>query len=51
MAKKPRAAEPKRWRINSVYERRKDGPKRVEQAYGILVGAREADRNNTRRNG
>lgn len=51
MAKKPRAAEPKRWRINSVYERRRDGPQRVEQAYRILVDDREADHNNMRRNG
>jgi len=51
MSKNPRAAQPKQWRISSVYERRRDGRKRVEQAYRILVDGREANHNNTRRNG
>jgi hypothetical protein len=51
MSKNPRAAQTKQWRINSVYERRRDGRKRVEQAYRILVDAKEVNHNNTRRNG
>ena len=49
MSKNPRAAQPKRWRISSVYERRREGPKRVEQTYRLLVGAREVNHNDTRR--
>lgn len=54
MAKKPRVPESKKWRIDSVYERRRDGPGRVEQAYRILVdpegGAKEMEHDKTRRN-
>lgn len=39
MAKKPPIQESKKWRIDSVYERRRDGPGRVEQAYRILADA------------
>ena len=51
MAKKPRAAKPKRWRISSVYERRRDGPGRVEQAYRILADSKGTEHDNTRRRG
>ena len=49
MAKKPRAAQPKRWRIDSVYERRRDGPGRIEQAYRILADAKGTEHDDTRR--
>jgi hypothetical protein len=31
------------WRIDSVYVRRRDGPKRIEQAYRILIDGKGAD--------
>ncbi|MBA3472300.1 MAG: hypothetical protein LC781_19140 [Actinobacteria bacterium] len=44
MSRNPRAARPKKlWRIASVYERRRDGPKRIEQAYRILIEGGEED--------
>ena len=36
----PRAARPEQWRIDSVYERRRDAPKRIERAYRILIEAK-----------
>jgi hypothetical protein len=49
MSKDSRAAQPKQWKVNSVYERRRDGPKRIEQAYRILIDGTEANHNKTRR--
>ena len=43
MSKSPRAARPAQWRISSVYVRKRDGPKRIEQAYRILIDAKEAN--------
>jgi len=43
MSRNPRAARPEQWRINSVYVRRRDGPKRIEQAYRILVDGGEGN--------
>jgi hypothetical protein len=37
MSSSRRAARPTRWTINSVYVRRRDGPKRIEQAYRVLI--------------
>ena len=37
----PRASRPKRWRISSVYIRKRDAPKRIERAYQILIDAKE----------
>ncbi len=51
MSKNPRAAQPKQWRISSVYQRRRDGPKRIEQAYRILIDGKEANHNKTKRSG
>lgn len=51
MSRNPPAARPKQWRISSVYERRRDGPKRIEQAYRILIDAREANLEKMRRSG
>jgi hypothetical protein len=31
------------WSINSVYVRRRDGPKRIEQVYRILIDGKEAN--------
>ena len=45
MSRSPRAARPKQWRISSVYVRRRDGPKRIEQAYRILIDDKEANPN------
>ncbi len=43
MSKSPRAARHARWRIDSVYVRKRDGPKRIEQAYRILLdGGKDA---------
>jgi hypothetical protein len=44
MSSNPRAARPKRWRrIDSVYVRRRDAPKRIEKAYQILIDGSEAN--------
>lgn len=43
MSRSPRAARPTPWRIDSVYLRRRDGPKRIEQAYRILIEGKEAN--------
>jgi len=43
MSRSPQAARPARWRISSVYVRRRDGPKRIEQAYRILIDGKEAN--------
>jgi len=43
MSKNPRAARPKRWRIDSVYIRRRDAPKRIERAYRILIDGGETN--------
>jgi hypothetical protein len=45
MSKSPRAARPAPpWRIDSVYVRKRDGPKRIEQAYRILLdGGKDAN--------
>ena len=51
MSRNPRAARPKQWRINSVYVRRREGPKRIELAYRILIEAREANPEKKRRSG
>jgi len=45
----PRTARPKRWRIDSVYIRRRDAPKRIEQAYQILIDAKEENPEKKRR--
>ncbi len=37
------------WTINSVYVRRRDGPKRIEQAYQILIDGKEANPKKKRR--
>ena len=37
MSRSPRAARPAPWKISSVYVRRRDGPKRIEQPYRILI--------------
>jgi hypothetical protein len=52
MSSNPRAARrpnKKRWRINSVYERRRDGPKRIEQAYRILIEGTQGNPEKRRR--
>jgi hypothetical protein len=49
MSRNPRAARPKRWRIDSVYVRKRDAPKRIEQAYRILIGDRAANPEKKRR--
>jgi hypothetical protein len=51
MSSNPRAARPKRWRIDSVYVRRRDAPKRIEQAYRILIGDGAANSEKRRRKG
>jgi hypothetical protein len=51
MSSKPRATRPQQWRIASVYERRRDGPKRIEQAYRILIELGEANPEKMRRRG
>jgi transposase len=37
MSRSPRAARPAPWKISSVYVRRRDGPKRIEQPHRILI--------------
>ena len=51
MSRNPRAARPKHWRIDSVYVRRRDAPKRIEQAYRILIDGKEANPEKKRRSG
>jgi hypothetical protein len=52
MSRNPRrAACPEQWRINSVYVRRRDGPKRIEQAYRILIDGAERNPEKMRRRG
>jgi hypothetical protein len=53
MSSNPRAVRrpKKRWRITSVYERRRDGPKRIEQAYRILIEGGEGNPEKMRRRG
>jgi hypothetical protein len=51
MSRNSRAARPKRWRIDSVYIRRRDAPKRIEQAYQILISDRTANPEKKRRSG
>jgi hypothetical protein len=50
MSRSPGAARPARWRISSVYVRKRDGPKRIEQAYRILIDDKEANPEKRRRN-
>ena len=38
------------WTINSVYVRKRDAPKRIEQAYRILIDDKEANPEKRRRN-
>jgi hypothetical protein len=47
----PRARRPKQWRIDSVYERRRDAPKRIERAYRILIEGEDANPEKKRRSG
>jgi hypothetical protein len=49
MSRSPRAARPTLWRISSVYVRKRDGPKRIEQAYRILIDGKEANTKKRRR--
>jgi hypothetical protein len=51
MSRNPRAARPKQWRIDSVYVRRREAPKRIEQAYRILIDGREVNPEKKRRSG
>jgi hypothetical protein len=51
MSGNPRAARPEQWRINSVYVRRRDGPKRIEQAYRVLIEGGEGNAEKMRRRG
>jgi hypothetical protein len=51
MSRNPRAARSEQWRINSVYVRRRDGPKRIEQAYRILIEGGEGNSEKMRRRG
>jgi hypothetical protein len=50
MSRNAHAARPKQWRIDSVYVRRRDAPKRIEQAYRILVDGKKVNPQKTRRN-
>jgi hypothetical protein len=52
MSSSRRAARPAPpWRIDSVYVRRRDGPKRIEQAYRILIDGKEENPKNRRSRG
>jgi len=42
MSKDLGAGRPTRWKIDSVYVRRRDGPQRIERAYRILLGSEAA---------
>jgi hypothetical protein len=49
MSRSPRDPRPALWRISSVYVRRRDGPKRIEQAYRILIDGKGANPQKRRR--
>ncbi len=49
MSRNPGAARPRQWRIDSAYARRRDGPKRTEQAYRILIDGGEENPEKTKR--
>jgi hypothetical protein len=51
MSRNPRVARPKQWRIDSVYIRRRDAPKRIGQAYRILIEGKEKNPEKKRRSG
>jgi hypothetical protein len=49
MSRSPRTARPAQWRISSVYMRKREGPKRIEQAYRILIDGKGANPKKRRR--
>ena len=47
MRRQPRLPRPPGWVIHSTFVPRRDGPRRLEQAFEILLGSSPPDQSNT----